>query len=128
MVEPVTLLGLFGKTLGVLGLIREGRQRRNEQIDRALFALYTALCETRVYVRDLENGERRSRKKEVAIAHLWHAASVPLRYIDRDLADRCFLKGSYWLDEEAWTQERINSSGIALDTMLEKTRDILIKM
>ena len=128
MFEAVTLLGLFDKTLGVLGLIREGRRRRNEQIDRALFALYTALCETRAYVRDLENGERRSRRKELAIARLWHAASVPLRYIDRDLADRCFLKGSYWLDSEAWTQERINSSGIALDTMLEKTRDILIKM
>jgi hypothetical protein len=127
MPEPETLISLFDKTLGAIGLIREGRQRRDERTDQALFALYTALGETRAYVSELAKGKRRNRKKELSIAHLWHNAAVPLRYIDKDLAHRCFLKGSYWLEPETWNKARIKRNGIALDTVFEKAREILLE-
>lgn len=52
----------------------------------------------------LDLGKRRRRKRELTIAKLWHDASVPLRHVDKDLADRCFLKGSYWLEPDTWTK------------------------
>jgi hypothetical protein len=127
MPEPETLISLFDKTLGAIGLIREGRRRRDEKTDQALFALYTALGETRAYVNELAKGKRRDRKKELAIAHLWHNAAVPLRYIDIGLARRCFLKGSYWLDPETWNKARVKRNGIALNAVFKRARELLLE-
>jgi hypothetical protein len=93
--EPTTAFTLFDKTLAVLGLLREKKKRRDEKTDQALTALYAALAETKQYVSDLDEGKTRDRDREFAIARLWHTASVPLRAIDTELAERCFLKGGY---------------------------------
>ncbi len=68
---------VFDRVRGAIGLIREGKKRRNERTDQALYALYTALNETKSYVERLNSGKRRNRKTEWAIAKLWHDASVP---------------------------------------------------
>ena len=118
---------VFDRVLAVLGLIREGRRHRNDRIDQALYALYAALNETKSYIERLDSGKRRNRKTEWAIARLWHDASVPLRDIDPDLADRCFIKGSYWMEPETWTDVRIKRKRIKLDQVLKSTRKLLLK-
>ncbi len=127
MIEPSTAFALFDKTLSVLGLIRDHKKQRTELIDLALLALYTALAETRSYLSDLKDGKRRDKKREFAIARLWNTASVPLRQIDKDLAERCFLKGGYWMEPEAWDQKKIEAKGITIDSVFEATRQLLIK-
>ena len=127
MIEPTTAFTLFDKTLSVLGLIRDQKKQRTEQIDQALLALYAALAETRSYLSDLKDGKRRDKKREFAIARLWNTASVPLRQIDKDLAERCFLKGGYWMEPEAWDQKKIEAKGITIDSVFEATRQLLIK-
>jgi len=124
--EPVSLLTIFDKTLKVVGLVRDGNRRRDEKTDQALFALYTALSETRAYVHDLNQGKRRNRQRELKLADLWHKASIPIRYIDRDLARRCFYKGSYWLEPSTWTEAKVRRSGIALDTVHDKVKGVLL--
>jgi len=118
---------IFDRFLAALGLIREGRRYRNERTDNALYALYTALNETKSYIETLDAGKRRSRKTEWAIAKLWHDASVPLRDIDPDLSNRCFLKGSYWLEPDTWTNVMIKKRRIKLDQVLKSTRKLLLK-
>jgi hypothetical protein len=118
---------IFDRLLNAIGLIREGRKRRNERTDQALYALYTALNETKAYVEQLNSGKRRNRKTERAIAKLWHDASVPLRDIDRELANRCFIKGSYWMEPETWTEMKIEEKQIKLDQVMESTRKLLMK-
>lgn len=127
MLDSTAAIGMFDKTLSVIGLIRDGKRRKDERTDQALFALYTALVETRAYVDELKKTKRRNRRKEYALAKLWSDASVPLRHIDRDLAYRCFLKGSYWLERDTWSQARIKRSGIELRTVFEATRELLMK-
>jgi hypothetical protein len=127
MSSPEVAFRIFDRCLTALGLIREGKKHRNERIDQALFALYTALNETKAYVEMLESGKRRDRKKEYAIAKLWHDASVPLRDIDPDLADRCFMKGSYWMEPDVWTDAMIKRKRIKLDQVLKSIRAILLK-
>jgi hypothetical protein len=124
---PTAAFTLFDKTLQVLGLIRENKIRRTEKIDQALLALYAALAETKAYLSDLRSRKPRSRKREFAIAKLWHAASVPLREVDKGLAERCFLKGGYWMEPETWDQQRIREKRITIESVFEATRQLLVK-
>jgi len=118
---------VFDRFLTALGLIREGRKHRNERTDQALYALYAALNETKRYITVLDSGKKRDRKTEWAIAKLWHDASVPLRDIDSDLAERCFLKGSLWLEPDTWTDMMIKRKRIKLDQVMRSTRKILMQ-
>ena len=127
MVDPAITFTLFDKALSVLGLIRDKKQKRTERIDQALHALYAALADTRSYISELENGKPRDRGKEFAIAHMWNTASLPLREIDVGLAERCFEKGGYWMEPDAWDPERIKAKGIAIESMYEATRQLLTK-
>jgi hypothetical protein len=96
-------------------------------MDQALFALYAAVNETKLYIASLNYGKRRDRKKEYAIAKLWHNASVPVRDIDPDLADRCFLKGGYWMDPDVWKDTKVKRKRIKLDQVMKSIRAILLK-
>jgi hypothetical protein len=127
MIEPTTAFTLFDKVLTGLGLIREGQKARNEKVDHALLALYAALTETKSYIESREKGKRRSREREYQLARLWHNASIPLRAIDKDFAQRCFLKGSYWLEPETWDKKRVEETEIAINTVFDATRQLLIR-
>jgi hypothetical protein len=127
MIESGLAFTLFDKVLNGIGLIREGKKRRTKQIDNALLALYAALSETKPYIEDRKNGKRRNRKRELEIARLWHSASIPLRSIDKKFAERCFLKGSYWLEPDTWNKRKIEEKGIAIDTVFKEIRQLLIQ-
>ena len=127
MIEPVCAFTLFDKALSVLGLIRDSKKERSAKIEQALLALYAALAETRSYISEQENGKPRNQEREYAIARLWSTASVPLREIDPKLAERCFEKGGYWMEPDAWDQKRIHAKGIAIESMFEATRQLLLK-
>jgi len=127
MPDPMIVLTIFDKFLKILGLIREGEIKRDEKIDKSLKALYKALNETKSYVASLNEGNARNRQKEYDIAYMWQEASVPIRHIDPDLAYRCFLKGSYWLEPESWSEARLEESRIALDQVLDSIKSLLLK-
>lgn len=127
MMEPGVVFALFDRVLAGLGLIREGQNQRTEKTEHALRALYVALAETRAYITERESGKRRNRKREYQLAELWHSASIPLRTIDREFAGRCFAKGNYWMDPKAWDKKRIGETGIAIDSVLEATRKLLLE-
>jgi hypothetical protein len=76
MVEPVIAFTLFDKLLAAIGLIREGQKIRTEKTDQALFALYTALAETRAYITYRAAEKPRDIEREFVIAKLWHTASA----------------------------------------------------
>lgn len=126
MAEATVILTIFDKVLNVLGLIRDGKIQRDNKIDSSLHALYAALAETKAYVVSLNSGAKKNREKEYNLARLWHDASVPLRNIDQELAEICFLKGSYWLEPEAWTEAKIQKNQMALDNVFEKTKVLLV--
>lgn len=126
MAESIIILTIFDKFLKIVGLVREGKLKRDDKIDQALHALYKALNETKEYVTNLNQGNERDLRREHDIAHLWHGASVPLRKIDPDLAHRCFIKGSYWHEPESWSEAQLEESRIALDQVLDSTKSLLL--
>ena len=125
--ELVSALAIFNRLLAAVGLIRAKQKEKSERTDQALYALYTALNETKAYVSYLQTGKERDRKREFAIAKLWHDASVPLRKVDRDLAERCFIKGSYWLEPDTWSELMINRKRIGLNQVIKSTRELLME-
>jgi len=127
MVEATLVLSIFDKCLNIFGLVRDGKLQREKQVDDGLHALFKALCETKAYVSRLNDGEKRDRRHESDIAHLWHEASVPLRHIDPELAHRCFYKGSFWHEPDSWTAVQLRESKIALDQVCKSAEELLTK-
>jgi hypothetical protein len=127
MNEVVTELGIFDSTLKAFGLIRDGKLHRSGKVNQALFALYTALNETVQYVEKQSKWQRRDINKEHELALLWDKASIPVRYIDGDLAKKCFIRASYWLEPDTFSQSQIKSQGITLKAMREETFNLLVE-
>lgn len=125
MLESAAAFTLFDKVLMVLGLLRDGKERRSKKTDEALTALYAAIAETKAYIQQQKDGKVRDHQREYKIASLWHEASVPLRVIDVEFAERCFLKGGYWMEPEAWDQASIDKKRISIDKVFEATRELL---
>ncbi len=125
--EIATAIAFFDRLFAAVGLLRAKQKEKSERTDQALYALYTALNETKAYISFLKSGKEQDREREHAIAKLWYDASVPLRKVDRDLAERCFLKGSYWLERDTWSQLMINRKRIGLNQVIESTRDLLME-
>ena len=127
MSTPVVAFAIFDRLLAAIGLIREEMRRKSQRTDKSLYALYTALIETKSYMTYLRSGNKKDRDREETIARFWHDASVPLRKVDRDLAERCFLKGSYWLEPDTWSASMIENKRIGLEQVIESTHELLIE-
>jgi len=124
--EVIVTADIFKGILTIINKISGRNDRKNDKVDQALFALFTAIVVTRGYADKLSNGNVRNRNQELAIAELWDKASIPLRHIDKDFASKCCDKGNYWLNSEIWTTEDIDEKGITLDKMEAMTRDLLL--
>jgi len=113
------------KTL--LEYFRDERHRREDKADAALAAIYAAANETKLYIRKAQRTGRSEGKKEEELSRLWTAAAVPIRHFDRDLADRCLMKGRYWVDPASWSVEDIVRFRIGIDEVFEEARELLQK-
>lgn len=127
MIEPTMAFTLFDKLLAALGLLREEKKTRSAKTDAALTALYKALNKTRPYLELRSQGEPRDRTREFEIAAAWQDASIPLREIDPELAERCFVKGGYWMEPDVWDDASIKQKGIAFAQVFESTGLLLKK-
>ncbi len=125
--EIITAVTLFDRLLAAIGLIKEKQKARTIRTDVGLYALYAALNETKAYISSLNLGKERDRDREFSIAKLWQDASVPLRKVDPELAKRCFDKGSYWWEPEAWSELMIHQKKIGLNQVINSTRELLMK-
>jgi hypothetical protein len=68
---------------------------------------------------------KRDIQREEAPARLWTEASVELRDVDRDLAERCFFKAQYWTDRDGWTEDAVHRTNIALEWLKRDAHDLL---
>lgn len=127
MVEPIIALSIFDRLLAILGLIRENDKLAEQRKDEALAALYAALKGTKSYLNARAARAERDLGREMDIAGLWQAASIPLRHIDPHFASVAFEKGGYWMQPEIWTDEQIEAKGIKIDQVMRETRELLRK-
>jgi hypothetical protein len=55
----------------------------------------------------------------------WSAAAIPIRHIDRKLADICEMKSKYWVNPEHWDPNHPNDMSIELDRVRKRYRRLL---
>jgi hypothetical protein len=124
-IEAATFLAIGDRILHFIGLVREGKIRKNKAFDAALTQLYTAACETLHYARLLNEGEPENRDTERTLTKLWHDTAIAFRTINSDLADTCLLKGQYWLDPTKWTPEDVKNREIGIERVYSYARQLL---
>jgi hypothetical protein len=103
------------------------RHRREDRVDEALNAIYAAATETKLLLADLARRKRRDISREQAVARLWSKAAIPVRRFDPDLANRCLLKFEFWADPDGWHADEATKKRIAIDEVLDRARDLLLR-
>ena len=125
MSEVAGILKIIGRVFSVFILVKEGKIKRNQQVDTALEKTYEALLSTQEYVNELKT-EAQDNKREMELARLWIAASIPLRHVDMELSQICGMKGSYWSQSNSWRALATGKADISLsnvERLLAELRD-----
>ncbi|HEY9032053.1 MAG TPA: hypothetical protein VIM93_11885 [Kangiella sp.] len=101
-------------------------RRDNRDRDDVLFeSLRQALQSTKEYI-EVQREGRRNRDKERVLSDLWSKAASSVVKYDRDLAERLFQKGDYWLAPETWGEDDIYSAGIAIERIDMEIKEHLL--
>ena len=95
-------------------------QRHDDRARAALNALGAALHETKMYLRDREQGHARQQERENQIVRLWGAAGAELRDVDNYLAEICTYKADYWIDPKQWPEGRVTERRIGIEALYKR--------
>ena len=113
------------KLIALLPTLSELSRENREIRKRALSSISNALNETYLYYSNLERVGSRDFDKEAALSKLWANSAVHISFFDTELAQICEQKSDYWIKPENWSSEKIASTGIELNSVREKYRELL---
>lgn len=115
----------LGPFTGILNFLKGIGERKVDRSRAALTALSKALFETRIYLRDREDGGERNQSREDEIVRLWSSAATEMRDIDENLAMICQYKAEYWIQPDDWSGQTIEARGIQIDQLFRRFRELL---
>jgi hypothetical protein len=100
--------------------LSRAKNERKEESKEALRAVIKAVRETRLYLRDLREGGKKSIEKERELSMLWTNLSFDLKDLSlKKLADRCNSLGSYWADPDDFDEAFLDRAGNRLPDIEE---------
>lgn len=111
--------------LGLLENIRNDRIQTQSQKDQALTSIIAATNETKIYISRIQRNGKRDRKTEEQLSRLWASAAIPLRTINKDLAERCLIKSDYWLNPENYCATDISKFRIGIEQVYKEAKNML---
>ena len=100
-------------------------QRPPEPKKRAIRAVWSAVDNTRMYIRLIESGTADSAAPNPALVDLWSTAALEMMELDPDLAARLRDKADYWSDPVRWSDEMIAGAHIRIDAIASDARALL---
>lgn len=121
-IDPGSLISLLEVLAKLLKSIRTGR---NGKLENALKGIVNALNETQIYVGRLHRGDPRNADQEAVLSRLWANASLPLKNIDAEVAQKCFLKSQYWAEPEQWGSGDVESAKIGIEEISGLIKEFL---
>lgn len=125
MIEVGQLISVFDHLINWLKTAGEGRRQNREEYKKALLIIYMAANETKSYIASLKRRKNPDLERERKLSQLWREASVELREIDRDFAQRCLLKSDYWADPTSWSNEDIDNARISINEVFNRAKELL---
>ena len=105
--------------------LSELKKTKRELADAAIKGVSEALTETSIYVAHIGKGGEPDSDKEADLARLWAQAAIPLRHIDRELAEICEDKSRYWINPNDWPADLIKERGIGLTQVRDSYKALL---
>ena len=107
--------------------LSRAKTERKKQSNKALRAVIKAVRQTKIYLRHLRDGGKKSIEKERKLSMLWTGLSFDLSDIGlKKLADRCDSMGSYWADPAEFDEAFLNRAGNRLPD-IEKLAEASLK-
>lgn len=108
----------------LLSFFQSERHRDEDRVDSALAALYAALNETLLYTRRPQ-AEGRSGEKEAELSRFWFKAAHAVRRVDSELAERCLVKGMFWVSPDDRPVQYIVENQIDLESIFDDVRSLM---
>jgi hypothetical protein len=100
------------------------KRRQREEIQKAITKAFN---NTEKYYAYLDQGNAQNRDREFDLASDWDNASILIKDLDTDLANRLSLKAGFWRDGGTWSAEKIKSMGIQLARVRKEGMDLFNK-
>jgi len=91
----------------------------------AIRAVWSAVDNTRLYIRMIHDGQASGSAPNSELIALWSEASLKIAAFDLALADRLRRKAEYWSDPRLWDDQRIKATAIGIDTVADDARALL---
>ena len=114
------IVAAFSGIITILDYIKSADDRENDLETYALKALSDAVTSTEKYL-SIENKRSAPVNANYDLTNAWHKASLLFRDAGYDNMQRlCQIKGDYWLDPHAWTDEQVREAGIKLKEMRKR--------
>lgn len=91
----------------------------------AIRTVWSAVDHTRMYLRQIANGDVNARAPNPDLVALWSDASLRLAEFNPELALRLRDKADYWSDPQRWDEQQIDDSRIQIDAIAADARALL---
>lgn len=125
MIELNQLVAVFQHIITWLKLATDEKKRSNEDYKKALLSVYFAANETKTYMATVKRRKKPDARREAELSRMWTQAAVEIRELDAELAKKCLLRGDYWADPTAWTQDELDQAKISLKEIFDRSRELL---
>lgn len=117
---------ILGVVTSIVPVLDAKRAREVEHVERTLEALSSAYYATQSYFASIKDGERPSRREQIALAEKWDHAGHLIRRYDENLASRLSLKSRFWREGGAWDKSQIAHANIGLENVRRDGRAMLL--
>ncbi len=108
----------------ILDKLKTDKRKQKEDIQKAIS---TAFHNTEKYYAFLDAGNARNREREYDLGKDWEHAAILVESVDKELANRLGLKGSYWRDGGTWSEQQIGEVGIQLERVRTEGMSLFFK-
>lgn len=92
---------------------------------QAIRAVWSAVDNTRMYIRMIDNGTADASAPNPDLVALWSEASLQIVEFDPKLARRLREKAEYWSNPELWDDQKISDAAIGIDQVAADARSLL---
>jgi len=127
--SPAALWALIKHARSWLVNLRRASESRQHDSITALRKVIMASRKTAVYVRQLNDTNKRHYKTEAELATLWTELSFALEDLKVDkLAKRCLINGKQWADPSSMSEAFLKKADVGLDRIEQLASQLLASL
>lgn len=123
------MIETIGQAIPALGRVLQTRLSEPAAMSAAekiaIRAVWSATDNTRMYLRQIEEGSVPWPAPNRELVRLWSDAAVEIAAIDLEFSQRLRAKAEYWSDPLAWNRQSVQDAGIQIDRIADDARALL---